>query len=140
MNIRAGMAADVDRVNSFYARQATTARVTADEQVVLAEQNDHVVGVVRLCLEHGHLVLRTMRVREDLQRKGIGKQRLRFLESLLNGRECYCLPYAHLTEFYGVIGFLGIPEEEAPLHLQERLNRYRAQGGNVIVMKRPRSG
>lgn len=59
------------------------------------------------------------------------------LDTLLQGRECYGLPFDHLMDFYGSIGFAAISVENAPPHLRERYHAYGAKGGRVLVMKRP---
>jgi orotate phosphoribosyltransferase len=137
IKIRPGDEADVDIVNAFYSANGDSARVAVGERFVLAEDSKQLVGVVRLCNEHGHSVLRTMRVKESYRRQGIGKQMLEMFECLLPlHSECYCLPYTHLTAFYARIGFDVIPAQEAPQHLQDRHHRYCEEGTDVCVMKR----
>ena len=58
----------------------------------------HVIGAVRLAAEHGVTVLRGMRVRSDLRRRGIGGQLLGRLDEALGPATCYCIPYAWLTD------------------------------------------
>ena len=137
MKIRTGNEADVDIVNAFYAAEAHSVRVSVGERFVLAEDGRQLIGVVRLCNEHGHWVLRTMRVKESYRRQGIGKQMLEVFDFLLPlHTDCYCLTYAHLTTFYGRIGFELIPFQGAPQHLQDRYHRYSEEGKDVCVMKR----
>jgi len=62
---------------------------------------------------------------------------LTVLATVLKDENCYCLPFAHLTSFYGQIGFIEIPPDQAPIHLQRRYADYRAKGQRVTVMKRP---
>jgi len=107
------------------------------ERFVLAEDEQRLIGVIRLCLESGHAILRTMRVSESYRGQGIGKRMLGAFEVLVSARDCYCLPFAHLTGFYGRIGFKPIPVEQAPPHLQERYKKYRDEGADILVMKRP---
>jgi N-acetylglutamate synthase-like GNAT family acetyltransferase len=137
IRIRQSTTRDIDRINAFYVSEGKSTRVDASERAVLAEDGETLIGVMRLCEEHGHLVLRTMRVCEEYQDQGIGTQMLQTFEVLLAGQECYCLPFSHLTAFYGRIGFLEIPVEQAPPYLQERYHQYRARGLDVVVMKRP---
>ena len=77
-------------------------------------------------------------IREEYRRKGIGKRMLVALEEYLKGGDCYCLPYAHLVDFYGSVGFVQITERETPDHLQERYQRYMARGEKFVIMKRSR--
>lgn len=106
--------------------------------MLIAEAGGQIVGAVRLCVEHGVRVLRTMRVRPDAQRRGIGRLlRGRFV-TMLAKAECFCLPYAHLESFYGAIGFAPVGPEALPPHLAARLAGYRVERPNVIAMRRPR--
>ena len=137
IHIRVGDKSDNDRVNAFYSAEGRSARVSATERFVLAEDEHRLIGVIRLCLEGGHAILRTMRViSEGYRGQGIGKRMLGAFEGLVSERDCYCLPFAHLTGFYGRIGFKTIPIEQAPPHLQERYKKYRDEGADMLVMKR----
>jgi len=136
IEIRVGDNSDRDRVAAFYSTQGSSPELSATEMFVLAEDDATLIGVVRLCVENGHAVLRTMRVEGDYQRQGIGKRMLVTFEGLIHGRDCYCLPYAHLSAFYGSIGFTTIPAEAAPVHLRERHEQYRARGMDALIMKR----
>jgi len=115
ITVRLGMAVDIERMQAFYAVHGSSARISSHEQWVLAEDEDRLIGVVRLCTEHGQRILRTMRVSDAYQRQGIGKRMLRVLVSLLQGHACYCLPFAHPVAFYGGIGF-AVMSVPAPLN------------------------
>jgi N-acetylglutamate synthase-like GNAT family acetyltransferase len=123
-------------VNAFYASEGRTVRVEEGEEWVLALEDEKVIGVLRVCVEEGHRVLRTVQITESKQRQGIGRQMLDYAEPLLEPGPCFCLPYAYLTDFYGRIGFVEIPERGAPPHLRARLAGYRQQGRDMIVMRR----
>ena len=107
------------------------------EAVFVAHRGATPVGIVRRTREQGVLMLRGMQVAPDAQRQGIGRQLLAAFEDALDDREpCWCIPFAHLTRFYGMIGFEECDEAEAPRFLQERLVDYRARGHVVCVMVR----
>src|SRR5262245_42098122 len=133
--IRIAKIEDFERVNTYYANNGASARVSVDQQVVVAETGSDLIGVVRLCVENDLLVLRTMRVSGPYQRHGIGTRMLKALEPLINGT-CYCLPYAHLIGFYGQIGFVEISPKDAPLHLRDRLAEYKTRNGAFTIMRR----
>lgn len=137
VSIRRAGPDDVERVNAFYAASGTSGRASKEDTVVLAEREGDIIGVVRLCAEHGRLVLRSMRVGEGDRGRGVGARMLRVAETLIGERPCYCLPHAHLSHFYGRIGFVQIAEPTAPSHLRERLRLYRDAGLRLIVMGRP---
>jgi GNAT superfamily N-acetyltransferase len=112
--------------------------VLSSDRLVVAERDGYLAGAFRLADEDGVLVLRGMRVREDLRRAGIGRRLLGALAGL--DEVCLCVPHAYLEGFYGSAGFLRLPEAETPTFLRERVRRYREQGLDVIVMRRdPRS-
>lgn len=109
--------------------------------LVVAKLADLVVGIVRLCQEHGVYVLRTMQVHPSYQRQNVGSKMLQNFEALLNEkriRETFCMPYAHLEAFYNGIGFKKIVEPSAPLFLQDRIasTRLKKPDELVILMKR----
>jgi N-acetylglutamate synthase-like GNAT family acetyltransferase len=135
--IRVAGERDRARVDAFYASEDRHPRVSPAERVVVAEHGGEIVGAVRLCEEDGHLVLRTMRVREAFRGQGLGSRMLRVLEPLVAGRDCYCLPFDHLTAFYAQIGFETISGDAAPRHLRERLEENLRRGERMLVMRRP---
>jgi N-acetylglutamate synthase-like GNAT family acetyltransferase len=97
------------------------------------------VGSVRFCVEENFPLLRSMQIKESAQRQQIGTKLLLEFENHLkqmNIKDTYCLPYAHLTSFYGQIGFNLIDESKAPYFLQERLVDYRKKPGQFICMHR----
>jgi hypothetical protein len=57
----------------------------------------------------------------------------------LGEQRCFCIPYAHLTDFYGRIGFEVAEPQPAPAFLAERLESYRAlgDGKEYVLMHRP---
>jgi N-acetylglutamate synthase-like GNAT family acetyltransferase len=114
-----------DRVNTFYKNAGRpTKKLEPNDQVVMAILDDEIVGVVRLCFEQDHYVLRTMQVHPEFQRQGVGQQILNHFEVVLNEQKImksYCFAFAHLEDFYGRIGYKKIENSEAPLFLQQRL-------------------
>jgi predicted N-acetyltransferase YhbS len=112
--------------------------VRPEDVVYLAEAGGELVGVVRRTVEDGGVtMLRGMQVAPRWQRRGIGTRLLRALVADLGGAECHCVPYAHLTGFYGLEGFATVPDADAPAFLRARLAEYRGQGLSVLVMRRP---
>jgi N-acetylglutamate synthase-like GNAT family acetyltransferase len=134
--IRKATQADAKAIGDLYASLSPKTRIDQEIQV-LAEENGVAVGIVRIVDEEGHFVLRGMNVRRNRQRQGIGKQMLVELQEHIDGRDCYCLAFSHLEDFYGTIGFEMIRIDQAPDHLTERLERYISMGLDTIIMKRP---
>jgi N-acetylglutamate synthase-like GNAT family acetyltransferase len=137
--LREASSADRERVRAFYVSCGHSGALESADRVLLAERDGQIVGAVRLCIEEGVQVLRTMRVRPDAQRRGVGRALLRRFDAMLGPGPCYCLPYAHLTGFYGIIGFEEASPYALPPHLAARLARYRAErpGVDMIAMRRP---
>ncbi len=123
----------------FYRLCKTTYEPSISERFFTARQNGEVVGAVRLCIEEGVHMLRTMQIRDDKKSLGIGTRILNRFEPEIRNVDCYCMPYEHLVDFYGKIGFTQIPDGKAPQFLQERLQRVRdgKDGKKYIIMMRP---
>jgi len=129
---------DLPRVRRFYDGWRYRGEVRPEDIVLIAEQDGAIIGAVRLAPEHGTTVLRGMRVQPGSQRQGIGTRLLASAGAELKG-PCYCIPYAHLTGFYGHIGFRVLDPASAPDFLAERLAAYRARedGNEYLLMHRP---
>lgn len=127
---------EAGRINLFYAGRGYLNSVDGDVAVYIAEHDGSIIGVVRLCAEQGHAILRTMHVHQEYRGRGVGRRLLEAFREEIRTADCYCIPFAHLTRFYGAIGFREIAPEEAPGHLQERLREYLARGMDGIIMKR----
>ena len=56
----------------------------------------------------------------------------------LDGKGCFCIPYAHLVGFYGGIGFHVMEPAKAPTFLRLRLEKYRdrGDGNDYLIMRR----
>lgn len=125
-----------DEVISLYQRVGYGGGLASDDLIVGARIADSLVGVVRLATENELLVLRGMHVRKEFQRQGIGLSLLRTVQDCLGDRECWCLPYSHLRDFYMLAGFSERPPEAAPGFLVARMNSYIELGRQVILMER----
>jgi N-acetylglutamate synthase-like GNAT family acetyltransferase len=101
----------------------------------IAHENGEVVGCVRLVRENGTLVLRAMQVKAEMQRSGIGALLLKLLSEEVGQEQCYCIPFAHLENFYGQIGFRKIDDSVAPLFLRDRLQRYKLDDSYILMRK-----
>ena len=86
------------------------------------------IGLVRLCYEENRHILRSMEIKKEHQRKGIGTKLLAEFQTYVDQRDIgpiYCLPYAHLESFYAQIGFKRIKDEDLPPFLKLRVEAYR---------------
>lgn len=123
-------------LQTFYQSCGYMGRISPNDVVFAARENGAVVGTVRLVEESGVLVLRGMYVASNRQHRGIGRRLLAAIERAIGGRECFCIPFSHLENFYGKIGFVKIKESRAPIHLQARLKEYRALSKKIIILRR----
>jgi GNAT superfamily N-acetyltransferase len=129
---------EFERIMKFYQLEGYEPAISQTDAVVVAEDEGELCGTARLCTEHGKLVLRGMRVKEGLQRQGVGTQLLRALIPVIGDRMCFCIAYRYLRSFYAEIGFVEIDPAIAPPFLAERHAGYRREGGlDVIIMRRP---
>lgn len=131
----------LDGAEEFYRVCKRETHLDLENTIVVAQNDDDVVGIIRLCHENKFYVLRTMQIHPNYQRKGLGAQILKKYDQLLRERqidEVYCMPYAHLESFYNKIGFVKICDSDAPIFLQERVKATRIRKPNepVILMKR----
>ncbi len=112
--------------------------------LLIDEDASGIRGIVRLCVEDGVHVLRSMQVREGVQRQGVGRALLQRFAELLGSRgvtDCWCMPYAHLEGFYGAGGFVRVTADEeklAPPPLWQRYDKHRNRRPNdpVLLMRR----
>jgi predicted N-acetyltransferase YhbS len=136
VTVRLGTTDDLPAVAELYQEWGYRSSASPDDTLIIAAHDGRVVGVVRLAMEFGHLVLRGMRVQPAFQRTGVGSQMLELLVKQVKKRECYGIPYEHLLAFYGRAGFRQIEEADAPAFLAQRAASYRAEGLKVVIIRR----
>jgi N-acetylglutamate synthase-like GNAT family acetyltransferase len=125
VRVRRAHPADLPRVRARYAAWRYGSDVALDDTAFIAEDDEALVGLVRLVQEQGVLVLRGMRVVAERQRQGVGTRLLHALVADVGTEACFCIPYPHLVGFYGRGGFVEIDPADAPAFLGERLTAYR---------------
>lgn len=140
MIIRQANKEELDDIIGFYRSQNYHGTDTMDgsEFTLVAEDNNRIIGVVRLVVEEGALILRGMFIDKPYQRQGIGKQMLDLMDVEIGERECYCICKEYLERFLGDIGFSKIKPEKGPEHLTERYNQYtqKVDVGPLVMVKR----
>ena len=110
----------------LYRVRGYRAGIEATDRVYVATLHERPVGLVRRTDEQGHLMLHGMHVDPSFQNHRVGTRLLRALVAELPARDCYCIPFSHLTSFYAREGFACEYEVDAPAFLRERLAQYRA--------------
>ena len=138
IEVRRAIAEDISRVLKFYAGRRYGGGIRPEDALLLAEHDGELIGIVRLTTEESLVVLRGMQVHPRFQRQGIGKRLLATVAQELDGKGCFCIPYAHLVGFYSGIGFHVIEPAKAPTFLQRRLEKYRdrGDGNDYLIMRR----
>lgn len=126
---------DRPRIEAFCRERGYRGFLSLEAAVVIAERGLDVAGLGRVQPDNGVLVLRGMGVDSGCRRRGIGTRLLELLIAEIGARRCYCIPYAHLREFYGRAGFADL--DSAPHFLRDRVLEYRNAGNDVILMCRP---
>jgi GNAT superfamily N-acetyltransferase len=136
MQIQSARASEVIDLATFYRIANYGGPVAPVDRIVYATEEGRIIGAGRLSEEEGVLVLRGMRVLEEHRCRGVGKAILNSLVSEGSSRNCYCIPYSYLQQFYAAKGFDKIAPSEAPDFLRDRFRDYRARGLDVIIMRR----
>lgn len=140
MEIHSAKASEVGDLAAFYRNTDYGGLVDPVDIVVYATEEGNIIGAGRLSEEEGTLVLRGMRVLEEHRCHGVGKAVLDLLVSEGSNRDCYCIQYRYLQQFYAAKGFVEIAPSEAPIFLRERLKKYRARGLDIILMRKKAIG
>lgn len=130
---------ELARIAGFYEAVGYGGGVSPADVTLAAYKDGQLAGVVRLCDEHGVIVLRGMQVAPEFQRQGIGRALLARCLPWLDRGTAWCLPYDHLARFYGEAGFEPAPPDALPAFLSERLAGYLASGQRVMAMRRSAS-
>ena len=123
-------------INLFYREQGYHRHWSDTERAFVCLFNNKVVGSVKVESIDNINVLRGMYITEKFQGKGLGRRLLRFIEPVLNLQVSYCMPLAHVSDFYEYIGFSKVLESEFPIFLQERCEEYRKCGYQISTMIR----
>jgi N-acetylglutamate synthase-like GNAT family acetyltransferase len=127
-------------VDAFYSKNDSQGKARADDIFFLALRKDsEIVGCVRFCVEENTPLLRTMMIDPNYRRQKIGLKLLNHFENYLvqnKIQNTFCIPYSHLENFYGQIGFNKVSDDQMPSFLFERINSYRLKGKSFFCMRR----
>ena len=136
ITFRTAAAKEYSLIEDTYTAWGYRGGVLPNDIVYLAEADHELLAIVRRTREHGFVMLRGMYVAPQHRRRRVGSQLLARFVSDLHDMTCYCVPLAHLQGFYGQGGFESVADEAAPEFLRDRLTKYRADGLDVLVMRR----
>jgi GNAT superfamily N-acetyltransferase len=136
MQIQSAIASEISGISAFYRLTEYGGPISPADLVVYATEDGRIIGAGRLSEQEGVFVLRGMRVLEKHRGRGVGKVILGSLVKEGDDRDCYCIPYSNLQEFYTAKGFHKIAPSNAPDFLRDRFKDYRSRGLDVILMRR----
>jgi predicted N-acetyltransferase YhbS len=127
----------------FYRVQGRESRPDEVDSLLGLRDGHGLLALVRLCPEFGGWSLRSMQVRGDRQRQGLGQRLLeRFVAEVSERQvpEVLCMPYAHLEDFYSRAGFAKLTAAEIetlPLAWWNRFDKHRNRipSRPVILMR-----
>ena len=136
MDIHSAKAQEIDNLATFYRTTDYGGSVAPEDRVIYATEEERIIAAGRLSEEEGVFVLRGMRVLKEYRGRGVGSAILDFLVSEGGGRDCYCIPYSYLRDFYAAKGFDEIRPSDAPKFLCDRIKNYRARTLDVILMRK----
>lgn len=139
VQIRIAHPTEYSQLDGLYRTWGYHAGIADADTVYIAQAADRTIGLVRRTLEETTTMLRGMHVDPAYQGRGVGDRLLSALVADLVDVECFCIPFAHLTSFYGRAAFAVIQENVAPAFLVQWLHRYQADGHDVLIMRRPPS-
>jgi GNAT superfamily N-acetyltransferase len=135
--VRVAASSEHDVLTALYRTWGYRAGIAPDSIVYAATLDGQTVGLVRRTIEEGVTMLRGMFIHPEFRRRGVGAELLAGFVADLPDVDCLCVPFTHLVSFYGRGGFAVIPETSAPDFLRARLGLYRAEGHEMLVMRRP---
>ncbi|MEZ8438112.1 GNAT family N-acetyltransferase [Vibrio splendidus] len=125
-----------DAVGQFYKEQGYHSAWSNTERAFICLNDGAIIGSVKVELINGVTILRGMYIASEFQGQGLGLQFLKHIEPVLNLRTAYCMPLAHVTDFYKHIGFNEVEESQYPEFLQQRCEKYREMGYSITTMRR----
>jgi N-acetylglutamate synthase-like GNAT family acetyltransferase len=135
--IRVAIPAEYELLTEMYRRWGYRAGIAQSDVVYIAEHAGEPVGLVRRTFENDVTMLRGMQIDPAYRRRGLGSRLLDAFVADVRDQQSFCIPFAHLTDFYARGGFRIIAKEVAPHFLAERLDHYRREGNDVLLMRRP---
>ncbi|ELA8088818.1 GNAT family N-acetyltransferase [Vibrio parahaemolyticus] len=125
-----------DAVGKFYKEQGYHSAWSNTERAFICLNDGAIIGSVKVELINDVTILRGMYIASEFQGQGLGLQFLKHIEPVLNLRTAYCMPLAHVTDFYKHIGFNEVEESQYPEFLQQRCEKYREMGYSITTMRR----
>ena len=126
-------------VKRFFQANRMRAQAAKSDLVFIArltdQQNNPIIGALRLCPVDSSWLLRSMVVDKNYQRQGIGHKILLEIKQELAEKKCFCYAYRHLQGFYQHAGFRCTELSEVPESIAQRFLQYQASHNEIILMQ-----
>jgi len=116
----------------FYKNHGIKSRVSSDNIVVIARENNVIIGVAKLAPINDLWFLTGVYIDLEQRGQGIGSELITQL--CQQKTTIYTFPYAHLTALYQKLGFLNATSDLLPYELTQRFDAYTKQGRNIVAM------
>lgn len=129
--------AEHDVLSRFYREAGFPVAIMPGDEGWGAWTHGVLVGCLALSHEANTWILRGPEIRSEHRRRGVGAHLLGLALPRLRGKTVYCVSYAYLMRMYSRVGFHVCPPYEQPPFLRKRVDRFREQGWDVRVLKRP---
>jgi len=128
----------------FYKRTKYHSHIGREDEVYVAREQStedpasdkEIVAAVRLVRLDRFLILRSMVVSPNRQRKGIGRFLLEHLAPAIGERDCWCFPFEWLEEFYSLVQFKKLSPDLCPPAIAHKYQQYTSQGRKLLIMSR----
>lgn len=119
----------------FFKSNGFRAQAAKSDMIFYAQHKNIIVCALRLCQYGDSWLLRSMCVKSDYQRQGVGRHFLHNISAHLQSTACYCFPYEHLEKFYSEAGFSQIEASLSDNRISTLFKNYRSRGKNILLMK-----
>ncbi|CAM4320926.1 GNAT family N-acetyltransferase [Vibrio neonatus] len=122
-------------LKKLYKSHYPSAKIKGGEQILVAESNSSIVGVVRFRTIDKWQLLTGMMVIPEARQQGIASRLLQHCKTDILNDSVYCFAYQHLQAMYSAHGFRCIDLEVLPSTLQKLYLRYTQAGKPLIIMQ-----
>lgn len=129
--------ADVNQlplIKKFFKLNGFRPQAAKSDIIYIAMHNNIIVAALRLCHYNNSLLLRSMCIKAEYRRRGLGHYFLDEISSILKDNTCYCFAYTYLEKFYSSAGFNTIVPHKAEQEISELYNIYLSKGKKIILM------
>lgn len=126
-----------DQVLDFFKRCRYPVKISPGEKVVVVKDGDKIIGGAKLMHRSDNSwILRAICIHPDWRGRGIGRQLVENIHTVVGTDLCYCFVYNHLIDFYESSGFTYTDNGSVPKDLRRAYEHYCEQERNLILMVR----